>query len=243
MTTLLSAIESSSFCVAFTGAGVSTLSGIPDFRGEGGLYRGPLSGGINWEAVFSIENFEKDPALFYRQAGPLVYGVYEPSLVHRALVHLEEGLLLKGIITQNIDMLHEKAGSPGVIELHGSPRFHYCLRCAGIRLSREEAAAALGRGDLPRCPRCGRVLKPALTFYGEPLPAEAFRAAAELAQKADLMLVLGTSLSVFPAAELPRMVLRGGGALIIINRQDTPLDGRALLRLRDLEESFGGLAP
>jgi NAD-dependent deacetylase len=259
---LLELIRGARRCVAFTGAGVSTLSGIPDFRGawppelarrfspevlalylDGLEECAPLAGAsapFFWEQVFDGARFERDPAFFYRTAAPLVYTLRarEPSAAHIALAELEKAGLLAAVITQNIDMLHEKAGSRRVIELHGAPRVHYCLRCPGIRVSYEEAAAAVLAGGMPRCPRCGGVLKPAIAFYGDPLPLEARRAACAGAQDADLMLVLGTSLSVFPAADLPRMTLRRGGRIVIVNRQDTPLDGQAILRYRELDAVF-----
>jgi NAD-dependent deacetylase len=138
-------------------------------------------------------------------------------------------------------MLHHKAQSKRVLELHGSPRVHYCLRCAGIRVGYAEAAAALSAGDMPRCPCCGRVLKPAITFYGESLPLEARREAEGEAQDADLMLILGTSLTVMPAAALPRTTLRRGGSLVIVNDTKTPLDEDTAMRFWDLEELFKGL--
>jgi NAD-dependent deacetylase len=287
---LFDMIRSARHCVAFTGAGVSVASGLPCFRdpaaGNGecldrtGRFGGTLipektaaeiektireffgpSADPGWEELFSIETFERDPALFYEKASPFLYHDKEPSVVHKVLAGLESDGLVKAVITQNIDMLHQKAGSKRVIELHGSPAFHYCLRCAGIRPPFAEAAAAVraarvsraavvraGRGaqirqnagaaGLPLCPSCSRPLKPAITLYGEPLPIEARRAAETEAQSADLMLVLGTSLTVRPAAEIPRTVLRRGGRIVIVNRQDTVLDDNAVLRFRDLEEVF-----
>jgi NAD-dependent deacetylase len=238
-------IAASRHCVALTGAGVSALSGIPAFRGPGGIFEGPENPGaippFLAERAFYIEEFEKNPELFYRLAGPLVYTIHEkkPSRVHNALAALEQEGILKAVITQNIDGLHQKAGSRRVIEIHGSPRLHYCLRCAGIRVPYENAAPLVIAGRLPVCPRCGRPLKPAITFYGEPLPLEARRAANEEAQTADLLLVLGTGLQVNPAAELPRAALARGGKLVIVNRTPTPLDAQAALRFSDLEEVFG----
>ncbi|MDR1574952.1 MAG: NAD-dependent deacetylase, partial [Treponema sp.] len=144
-------------------------------------------------------------------------------------------------ITQNIDLLHQKGGSKNVIEIHGSPEVHYCLRCAGVRMGFDEAAALVNAGDIPSCPRCGRTLKPAITFFGESLPAEALRRATAEAQQADLMLVLGTSLTVYPAAAMPDYTLRNGGKLIIVNNMPTPLDRSAVMRFEDLGEVFGGL--
>jgi NAD-dependent deacetylase len=259
ITRLFSRISGARRCVALTGAGVSVASGIPDFRGKNGLYTAGLPrefldryppealalylSGLPGEKAFDIEEFERDPSVFYTNAGPMVYTVHEkePSLTHRVLAELERRGLLKAVITQNIDMLHQKALSRRVIELHGSPRAHYCLRCAGVRVGYDEAVAALKAGDMPRCPRCGRVLKPAITFYGESLPLEAQREAEGEAQDADLMLILGTSLTVTPAAAIPRTTLRRGGSLVIVNDTRTPLDEDAAMRFWDLEELFTGL--
>jgi NAD-dependent deacetylase len=237
---LFDMISRARHCTALTGAGVSTLSGLPDVRGVNGLY---LDGVNPFEKAFNIEEFEKDPSLFYTTAGPLVYTVHEKeaSIVHIVLAELEQRGILKSVITQNIDMLHQKAGSRRVIEIHGSPRTHYCLRCAGIRIGYEEAAACVRSGNMPRCPQCGAVLKPAITFYGEPLPLEARREAEEEAQSADLMLILGTSLTVRPAADLPHTTLRRGGKLVIVNTTETPLDENATLRFDDLQAVFEGL--
>jgi NAD-dependent deacetylase len=228
--------------VALTGAGVSVLSGIRDFRGKNGLYTKP-DAGFPPEQVFDIAWFEKDPSLFYRHAGPVVYTAHEkePSVVHTVLAELERRGFLKAVITQNIDMLHQKAGSRRVIEVHGSPRIHYCLRCPAVRVGYEEAAALVKAGDMPCCPHCGRVLKPAVTFFGEALPLDARREAETEAQDADLLLVLGTSLTVYPAADIPHTTLRCGGALAIVNETPTPLDGNAIFRAGDLGEVFGEL--
>jgi NAD-dependent deacetylase len=228
--------------VALTGAGVSVLSGIRDFRGKNGLYTKP-DADFPPELMFDIAWFEKDPALFYRYAGPVVYTVHEkePSVVHTVLAELERRGFLKAVITQNMDMLHQKAGSRRVIEVHGSPRIHYCPRCPGVRVGYEEAAVLVKTGDMPRCPYCGRVLKPAITFFGEALPLDARREAETEAQDADLLLVLGTSLTVRPAADIPHTTLRYGGALAIVNETPAPLDGNAIFRAGDLREVFGEL--
>ncbi|GHV76041.1 NAD-dependent protein deacetylase [Spirochaetia bacterium] len=225
--------------MALTGAGISTLSNIPDFRGKNGLY----TAGLPMEKVFDIDEFEGDPAYFYTNAGSMVYTVHEkePSIVHTCLAELERWGTLKAVITQNIDMLHQKAGSQRVIEVHGSPRMHYCLRCAGVRVSYAEAAALVKDGDMPRCPKCGRTLKPAITFYGESLPLEARREAEGEAQDADVMLILGSCLTVMPAAAIPRTTLQRGGRLVIVNDMRTPLDDDAAMRFWDLEEVFKGL--
>jgi NAD-dependent deacetylase len=256
---LFSLITGARHCVALTGAGVSVLSGIPGFRGRDGIYTAGLPreflekyppevlalylSGLGMENVFDIDEFERDPSIFYTQAGPMVYTVdeKEPSIAHRTLAELEKRGFLKAVITQNIDMLHQKAHSRRVIELHGSPGMHYCLRCPGIRVGYAETAAAVKSARMPRCPRCGRVLKPAITFYGESLPLEARREAEGEAQDADLLLILGTSLAVMPAAAIPRTTLRRGGSMVIVNDMKTPLDEDAAMRFWDLEEVCEGL--
>jgi len=235
---LFDKIRSARHCVAFSGAGVSTLSGIRDFRGKNGLYKE-----MDAEKIFDISYFEKDPSFYYKAAGSFIYNLdeKEPSIVHTCLGDLEKRGYIKALITQNIDLLHQKGGSKRVIEIHGSPTIHYCLRCAGIRMSFEEAARLVNQGELPKCPKCKRVLKPAITFFGESLPIEALKEATEEAQKADLMLVLGTTLQVFPAASLPQYCLRNGGEIIIVNNMPTPMDSNAALHFDDLGEAFEGL--
>ena len=239
ITELYRRIQAAKHCVALTGAGVSTLSGIRDFRGRNGLYN-DMAGPVDAEKIFDIEYFERDPSLYYTQSGSFIYNIdeKEPSVVHTVLGDLEKRGFLRAVITQNIDLLHQKGGSTKVIEVHGSPKIHYCLRCAGIRMGFDEAAAIVRRGEMPRCPQCGRVLKPAITFFGESLPAEALREAAEESQKADLMLVLGTSLTVYPAAGLPDYTLRCGGEVVIVNNMPTPLDRRAAMHFDELETVF-----
>jgi len=231
-------IKEAQYPVALTGAGVSTLSGIRDFRGKNGLYND-----MDAEKIFSLDYFEKDPSFYYKNAADFIYNVdeKEPSIVHNVLGELENRGLLKALITQNIDLLHQKGGSKNVIEIHGSPSIHYCLMCPGVRVSFEEAAAVVHSGDMPKCPKCGRVIKPAITFFGEPLPADALRQAVSESQKADLMLVLGTSLTVFPAASMPDYTLRNGGKIVIVNNMETHLDKTAVLKFDDLGAVFEGL--
>ncbi|GHV61316.1 NAD-dependent protein deacetylase [Spirochaetia bacterium] len=235
---LFGRIKKARHCVALTGAGVSTLSGIRDFRGKNGLYND-----LDAEKIFDIDYFEEDPSFYYRAARSFIYDLdeKEPSVVHLVLAALEQRGLLKALITQNIDLLHQKGGSQRVIEVHGSPKVHYCLRCAGVRMGFDEAAAIVHSGALPRCPRCNRVLKPAITFFGESLPADALRDASDEAQNADLMLVLGTSLTVNPAASIPNYTLRNGGEVIIVNNMPTYLDSRAVQHFDDLGDVFEGL--
>ena len=230
MKELIEAIKSSSCTMALTGAGVSTLCGIPDFRGPQGLYKQPDA-----ERIFDIDWFDRDPRIYYRGAHELVYGLknFQPGPVHRALKHLEDLGLLAGIATQNIDMLHQKAGSSHVYEVHGSPILHHCRRC-GDEKTFAEICAMLETCEVPRC-TCGGVYKPDITFFGEALPEEAFARSQELAAKAEVMLVLGTSLTVFPAAGLPRQTLQNGGRVFIVNGQPTVLDPYATARYDDMQ--------
>lgn len=228
---LLGAIRNAKCVGCLTGAGVSTLCGIPDFRGPQGLYRNPDA-----ERIFDIEWFDRDPSVYYRGCAELVYGLgsFKPGPVHMALRRLQELGHLQGIATQNIDMLHQKAGCDRVYEVHGSPSTHRCRSCgaevdfAGIMAMIEAngGAARLGAPYVPRC-RCGGVFKPDITFFGEALPEDAFVAAQSLAIRSDVFLVLGTSLTVFPAAGLPRLTLQAGGRVFIVNAQPTTLDSYA----------------
>ena len=247
MERLKRAIDGAKCVAAMTGAGVSTLCGIPDFRGPQGLYKNPDA-----ERIFDIDWFDRDPSVYYKGCRELVYGLggFRPGPVHRALKRLEDMDKLDGIITQNIDMLHQKAGSSRVYEVHGSPLLHHCRRCGDAASFAEIMAmidanggpAALGEPYVPRC-RCGGVFKPDITFFGESLPEEAFLRSQELAGRADVMLVLGTSLAVFPAAGLPRLTLRNGGSVFIVNAQPTPLDEYAVARYPDLLEFANAICP
>ncbi len=220
-------------CVAvFTGAGISTLCGIPDFRGPQGFYKQPDA-----ERIFDVEWFRRDPSVFYKGCRELVYGLkrFSPGPVHQAVTRLEQAGIVKGVITQNIDMLHQKAGSRTVYEVHGSPALHHCFGC-GREKTFDEICAMLETVAVPRCERCGEAYKPDITFFGETLPERAFDDAVALAQKADLMLVLGSSLTVHPAAMIPPLTVRAGGELVIVNAQPTPLDRLATLFLPDLAD-------
>jgi NAD-dependent deacetylase len=251
---LFSLIGKAKHCTALTGAGVSTLSGIRDFRGKNGLYKE-----MNAEKIFDVDYFFQDPSYYYSHSKNFIYDLEQkqPSVVHTALGKLEERGLLKAVITQNIDLLHTKGGSKRVIEIHGSPQAHYCPQCQNPSRAEEaildgtvkqkgfmefdEAAAIVQRGELPRCGTCGAVLKPAITFFGESLPVHALAAAEREAEASDLMLVLGTSLTVFPAAGMPQLTLRRGGKIVIVNDMETPLDGFAALRFKDLAPVFEGI--
>ena len=231
MQRLIEAIRGAKHVGCLTGAGVSTLCGIPDFRGPQGLYKQP-----NAERIFDIDWFDRDPSVYYNGCAELVYGLdrFTPGPVHKALKHLEDLGLLKGIATQNIDMLHQKAGSSNVYEVHGSPILHHCRLC-GDEKTFEAVLVMLKGGGVPKC-KCGGVYKPDITFFGESLPEEAFTASQSLAIKSDVFLVLGTSLTVFPAAGLPRLTLQAGGKVFIVNAQPTSLDEYAAGVYRDLGE-------
>lgn len=210
-------------CVALTGAGVSTESGIPDFRSATGIWAqyDPLE-------VASIEAFRRDPAKvwdFYAKRLD-VLGEAEPNVAHHALAALEEKGLVDAIVTQNVDGLHQRAGSKDVVEVHGSIRSATCPGCSQT-LTADELEL-----PLPRCPSCETVVKPAVVMFGELLPVAALERATELARGAALLLVVGSSLEVWPVAGLPRETVLHGGELAIVNRDPTPYDGQAVLVAR-----------
>ena len=238
MQKLIEAIRGAKCVGCLTGAGVSTLCGIPDFRGPQGLYKQKDA-----ERIFDIDWFDRDPSIYYNGCAELVYGLdkFQPGPVHKALKRLEDLGHLAGIATQNIDMLHQKAGSSNVYEVHGSPILHHCRQC-GDEKSFEDVLAMMKKVEppftstsVPRC-ACGGVYKPDITFFGESLPEEAFVSAQSLAIRSDVFLVLGTSLTVFPAAGLPRLTLQKGGKVFIVNGQPTDLDRYAAGVYRDLAE-------
>lgn len=238
MESLLSLWRDSRRTLVFTGAGVSTLSGIPDFRGPDGVYRE-----IDGDLIFDVEVFRRDPGLFYAHGRDLVYGAadHEPSLVHVECARLEAAGRVAAVVTQNIDMLHQRAGSRRVIELHGSPAWHTCLGC-GRQYPFAWASERVGEGRVPRCEDCRGVVKPDVTFFGEMLPDGALDAAFAEAAAADLTLVLGSSLLVQPAASVPLATVQAGGDLVIVNRGETPLDHLACQRHDDLEAVFRSVA-
>ena len=231
---LAAMIRAATHCVAFTGAGISTLSGIRDFRGKNGLYTLPET-----DKLFDIEVFYQTPSVYYRLAKDFIYGLQEkePSIVHQVLSGLEAQGRLAALITQNIDLLHQKAGSRHVIEVHGSPSRHSCTGCS-YTTSFEDVVSVARTGEVPLCPRCGHALKPDITFFGEALPAAAITEAQLECRRADLLLVLGSSLTVYPAAALPQITLQSGGSIVIVNEQPTYFDSYAALRCTDLAETF-----
>jgi NAD-dependent deacetylase len=240
--TLISLIEQSQHITVFTGAGVSTLSGIRDFRGTGGFYTASYHG-LQVEDLLSLDLFTTDPSLFYQWAKEFLYRLddYTPSIVHTTLATMEERNIIQGVYTQNIDLLHQKAGSNHVWEIHGSPATHTCQSCKATALY-NEVAPEVRMGLVPHCKACGGVYKPDIIFYGETLDGKLLdRAYRDMAQ-ADLVLVLGSSLVVQPAASLPMATYYHGGKIAIVNSQETPLDKYAKVRLFDLQETFTELA-
>jgi NAD-dependent deacetylase len=210
-------------CVVLTGAGVSTESGIPDFRSAGGIWAE-----YDPYEVASIEAFHREPErvweFYARRLDLLAYAAPNPA--HLALAELESLGLVEAVITQNVDGLHAGAGSRDVIEVHGSIATAVCLGCG----RRENHVRDLL--PLPRCAECGAVLKPGVVMFGELLPGAAIERATALAQKAGLLLVVGTSLEVWPVAGLPGETLARGGKLAIVNRDPTPCDAQADLVIR-----------
>jgi NAD-dependent deacetylase len=207
--------------VVLTGAGISTESGIPDFRSPTGIWAE-----VDPMEYASIRAFRADPEKvwgFYAKRIDMLTGA-EPNDGHRAIAELERRGLVSAVITQNIDLLHTRAGSKDVVEVHGSIRTASCLECGAMHPLDESML------PVPRC-ECGAVLKPDVVFFGELLPRAEIDRAYELARAAALMLVVGSALEVFPVAELPLETLRSGGSLAIVNRGETPLDARAELKI------------
>lgn len=232
-------LDSSKKTSVFTGAGVSTLSGIPDFRGKGGVYTHDYDG-MSVEEILSIDYFYSHPDIFYRWAESVWYHLedYEPNIVHYTLAKMEEkGMLPGGIFTQNIDFMHQRAGSRKVYELHGSARSAYCTNCNAY-YTYEQIAPVVRNGEVPRCRSCGGLIKPDIVFYGESLSSDVLKRAEITFSQADLTLVLGSSLTVYPAAAFPQLTRYSGGKIVIVNAQPTSQDKDAVLTFTDLEQFF-----
>ena len=223
--TLKQWVDESERIAFFGGAGVSTESGIPDFRSVDGLYRQKYA--YPPETILSREFFEHNPEEFYRfYREKILILDAEPNPAHRKLAEWEAEGRLNGVVTQNIDGLHQKAGSKRVFELHGSIHRNFCTRC-GKSYSAEWVASTNG---VPKC-ACGGIVKPDVVLYGESLDDAVMRGAMHAIAHADLLIVGGTSLSVYPAAGL--IDWYAGSRLVLVNRTPTPRDGRANLILRD----------
>jgi NAD-dependent deacetylase len=232
----LELILSSKHSVAFTGAGISTESGIPDYRSPGT--------GV-WErmdqSVVSLEGFYRSPEKYYRYALEMdeIRSKAKPNAAHRLLAELEARGLLLGVITQNVDGLHQSAGSQRVYELHGSLREAECLTCGSL-FPMDGVMERVRGGEIPpACTECGsRLLKPRAVFFGEALPQETWHGAMRLVKGCDLLIVIGSSLLVSPANILPEVALTSGAKLVIINLMPTPYDGRATLTVGERVGEF-----
>jgi len=224
--------------VAFSGAGISTEAGIPDFRSDGGLWENAAL-----MELMSAPGFRRNPAGFYQAAMQLMPNLRraKPTKAHELLALLEARGHLTAIITQNIDGLHQAAGSKIVHEIHGSFRTGRCVGCKTEfemteffdRLEREEI-------DLPTCPACQSPIKPDVVLFGDLLPLETWNRSMAAIEHCDLMIVLGSSLVVHPAAKLPDLALANGAKLLLVNREATDYDSLATLvvrgELRDFAE-------
>jgi NAD-dependent deacetylase len=220
-------IHSRQPCVVLTGAGMSTESGIPDFRSPTGIWAE-----FDPAEYASLPAFRADPEKVWRFYKPRIAMLTEaePNPGHLALAELERAGFVEAVVTQNIDLLHERGGTKNLIEVHGSIRTASCPSC-GASYPRDAVLAQLESAAAPVCERCGSILKPDVVFFGELLPAAAIEHAFELARNAGLLLVVGSSLEVHPVAALPEETLQAGGRLAILNRGPTPYDSLADLRL------------
>jgi NAD-dependent deacetylase len=225
--------------VALTGAGVSVSSGIPDFRTpETGLWAK-----VDPMEVAHIDVFEREPERFWSYYRPRFesLGDKEPNRAHQALAELERRGLIEAVITQNIDRLHRAAGSENVIEVHGSIETSSCVEC-GTAFGLGEMDALFDGRVVALCSACGGAVKPDVVLFGEMLPLEAIERATELAEEADLMLCVGSSLAVHPVAGLPQLTLESGGRLALVTKGETPYDGDAELKLDgEVDEELAAL--
>ncbi len=227
-TRLAQLIRGARSVVALTGAGISVPSGIPDFRSPGtGLWRN-----VNPMEVAHIDVFRRDPERFWHFYGDRFQTLESkrPNLAHAALATLERAGLLRAVITQNIDRLHARAGTQALVEVHGTIEHSSCLECGSryplADVRRRQLADEAG---VPRCD-CSQPLKPDVVLFGEYLPPDALARAEQLAAGADLMLCIGSSLEVYPVAQLPDVTLAAGGQIAIITQGRTPYDARATVR-------------
>lgn len=224
-------LAASEHAVALTGAGHSTQSGIPDFRSPGtGLWEQ-----VDPMQVASLYAFRHDPQAFYEWIRPLAKQMMEaqPNPGHHALADLEQAGVIKAVITQNIDELHHKAGSRFILELHGSVRSATCTRCLKKVPSDEMWPSFVASGQMPRCLACSGLLKPDVVLFGELLPVGVLLEAQSQSERCDVMLVAGSSLEVYPAAELPMRARRHGAEVIVVNFEPTIIDAQAAVVIHD----------
>lgn len=232
-------IRGSGCTVALTGAGISVPSGIPDFRTpETGLWAN-----VDPMAVAHIDVFERDPARFWSYYRPRFQSLGDklPNPAHEVLAELERCGLIEGVITQNVDRLHRAAGSRNVVEVHGSIETSSCRRCA-TSFELEEVEELFDTAGVAICSGCGGAVKPDVVLFGELLPESAMARARDLAERAELMICVGSSLAVYPVAGLPQLTLERGGRLALVTKGDTPYDDDAELKLGgEVVEELGAL--
>ena len=236
MSELQSIIDASRRLVVFTGAGVSTASGIPDFRSADGLYAGEWEG-LSPEMILSHSFFCLHPERFFAfYRAHMLHLDAEPNAAHEAIYRLEKAGKLRGVVTQNIDGLHKKAGNRLVYEVHGSVWENYCMDCNAFYGPEK----VLNSEGIPRCERCGGVIKPWVTLYGEAPDKYTVMGACREISNCDTLVVAGTSLSVEPAASM--LDYFHGKRLVVVNNEATPADSRATLVVRaDVAEALGSL--
>ncbi|HYC82020.1 MAG TPA: NAD-dependent deacylase [Solirubrobacterales bacterium] len=237
--TLAELLRGARSAVALTGAGVSVPSGIPDFRSPGtGLWEK-----VDPMEVAHVSVFEHDPERFWRYYRPRfqTLGDKRPNAAHEVLAELERRGLVSGVITQNIDRLHRAAGSREVVEVHGSIETSSCRDC-GTSFELERVEALFDERGVAICAACGGPVKPDVVLFGELLPEAAMARAQELAEAAELMICVGSSLAVHPVAGLPQLTLERGGRLAIVTKSATPYDAEAELRLDgEVEQELGAV--
>lgn len=223
--------------VVLTGAGISVPSGIPDFRSPGtGLWAN-----VDPMEVAHIDAWRRDPDRFWELYGQRFASLIDtrPNRAHEIVAELERRGLVRAVITQNIDRLHRMAGSERIVEVHGSIEWSRCMQCGG-RVTLERVMELLGAGDgAPECLACVAPLKPDVVLFGEMLPEAAMLVAQTLAAEADLMIAIGSSLTVHPVAGLPGLTLAAGGRLALVTEGETPYDDEAEVRLgRDVVDEL-----
>lgn len=251
MTELADLLRDAERVVAFTGAGISTESGIPDFRSPGGVWTKYDPREFTFDRYVESSDVRRKS---WAMREELFAHQPEPNAAHRALARLEEQGRSLGVVTQNIDGLHQDAGSRKVIEIHGTMREVECIGAAprygtpdgcGFRRDTEWVFELLDGGDDdPRCPECSGIIKSATISFGQMMPTDALEEAIDLAQRADLLLTIGSSLQVYPAAEIPMIAKDAGATLVIVNRDATPFDGIADLVVNaSAGETLGAAVP
>lgn len=223
-------LRNANYTVALSGAGISTPSGIPDFRSA----RAGLWEKVDPMEVASLGSFIKNPAAFYDWMRPLAQQIMDakPNPAHRALAELESMGLLEAVITQNIDLLHSRAGSQAVYEVHGHIRECTCIGCYTVYPAQALLEQFIVDGEVPHCVACNGVLKPNVVLFGEELPVAQVLGIQKAIRKTDLLIVVGSSLEVYPVADLPRQAHKNGAKIVIVNFDRTNFDKLADVVIR-----------